>query len=90
MAPLVTNEVTFESVYPCDSDSKLRQIAFSGVSNVLPQATCNGVFVLTSSGEVNYELTYCDKNGKNKKETAYLTNYTMVSSFNNGLTYYMF
>ena len=77
---------TVSSVYPCDSDSFIKQISCSRVLDT--KVTCNGVNVVGPADD-DYDVIF---NNPNKwgngnwvtKQKIKLTNYTEVITYNNG------
>ena len=97
-SPAVTVSVAHSSVYPCDSDSVIRQISYS--KTVDQSVTCNGIIVNGPRDE-SYDIiiskpskwghgnswggNYGGGNyGETIKTTLKLTNYTDVYTYNNG------
>ena len=83
----MTVSITTSSVYPCDSDSVIKQISYAATAD--GKVTCNGIIV-DGPYDSAYDVIY-NKHGKwgngnwGTKQTLKLTNYTEVATFNNGM-----
>ena len=89
----MTVSVVHSSVYPCDSDSVIRQISYS--KTVDQSVTCNGIVVngprdetydiiISKPSKWGHGKSLCGNDGETMKTTLKLTNYTDVYTYNNG------
>lgn len=84
LSPIHMTEVSYESLYPCDPDSKLNGIAYQRTKQ--RRITCNGV--VSIKGEDYYDASLSVKNGREITERLNLTDYSMITSWINGTYVY--
>ena len=80
---MVKMDVSWESHYNCDLKSRLEIISTTITAE--ESITCNGITV--STADTSYDVILNEKWGheKKRKERVTLTNYTVITTFNNGL-----
>ena len=80
VSPIVGIEVEYDSIYPCDTDSKLGHIVYQKTAQ--SRVTCNGI-VYTKAPD-SYEAIIDMKNGRTFREKLNLVDYSLISNWNHG------
>ena len=82
---MVKMDVSWESHYNCDLESRLKLVTFTKTRE--ESITCNGISVTTADNTYDVILNEEWGHGGKRKERIILTNYTMITTHNNGLDY---